>query len=219
MGFICGMNLPFAHRALYMLARVKLAGRSTAFALVAALGSTMLVAGCGGGDRQDKDEKAGSYEVQVVDAKFPAKQTLAKQVEFSVQVKNTGREDVPNIAVTLDSFAARSDQPGLADPERPVWIIDSGPRGGTTAYTNTWALGALRPGEMQTFTWRVTAVRPGTHKVNWQVAAGLDGKAKAVPASGSELEGSFTVDIAREPAQSRVDPDTGDVIREGEESS
>ena len=44
------------------------------------------------------------------------------------------------------AFAEASEQPGLADPSRPVWVVDDGPTGGTTAYTNTgpWAA-ATRP--------------------------------------------------------------------------
>ena len=53
---------------------------------------------------------------------------------------------MPNVAVTVNSFAARSEQAGLADPERAVWIVDASPRGGDTAYTNTWALGPLAAG-------------------------------------------------------------------------
>ena len=55
-----------------------------------------------------------------------------------------------------------------------------GSGGAVTAYSNTWALGALAPGKTATFVWRVTAVKPGVHTVAWEVAAGLNGKAKAV---------------------------------------
>ena len=49
-----------------------------------------------------------------------------------------------------------------------------------TAYSNTWALGALQPGQTATFDWGVTAVKAGTYVVQYRVAAGLNGKAKAV---------------------------------------
>jgi hypothetical protein len=177
--------------------------------------AALAMGGCGGGgDRQDADEKAGSYQVDVVSAKFPSKQTLAKQDEMAIEVRNAGQQEIPNVAVTVDSFSRRSSQAGLADPERPVWIVDSGPRGGTTAYTNTWALGRLGAGESKVFTWKVTAVRPGTHRVKWRVAAGLDGKAKAVLSGGSDPSGEFVVDINDKPAQARVDPKTGKVVRE-----
>ena len=49
-----------------------------------------------------------------------------------------------------------------------------------TAYANTWALGPLRPEQTAKFDFGVTAVKPGRHVVAWEVAAGLNGKAKAV---------------------------------------
>jgi hypothetical protein len=173
------------------------------------------VAGCGGGDRQDNNEPSGTFNLDVVRADFPTKQRLAKQEEFVVEVHNADRRSIPNVAVTIDpGFTTRSDRQDLADPNRPVWIVDSGPEGGTTAYTNTWALGALGPGKTARFVWRVTAVRAGTYDVHYRVAAGLNGKAKAQGANGNAPEGSFTVNVSGKPSQARVDPETGDVVRE-----
>jgi hypothetical protein len=177
------------------------------------VGAALVAAGCGGGARQDADEPSGTFQVAVVRASFPTKQHLAKSERFVIAVRNTGPRAVPDLAVTLDSFAARSDQPGLADPDRAVWVIDDGPRGGDTAYTSTWALGRLAPGETRRFVWRVTAVQAGTHTVKWQVAAGLSGKAKAVLAGNRAPSGSITVDVSDRPARARVDPDTGNVVR------
>jgi hypothetical protein len=118
--------------------------------------------------------------------------------------------------VTVSSFAERSEQAGLADAERAVWIIDDSPRGGQTAYTNTWALGRLAPGQTRRFVWRVTAVQAGTHTVKWQVAAGLNGKAKATLSGNRAPAGSVTVDVSDKPGQARVDPKTGKVVREGD---
>ena len=53
-----------------------------------------------------------------------------------------------------------------------------GPGGAVTAYANTWALGPLKPGATAKFVWGVTAVKSGRHVVQYQVAAGLNGKAK-----------------------------------------
>jgi hypothetical protein len=183
--------------------------RTVAASAVAALA----IAGCGGGTRQDANEKSGTYTVDVLDAKFPTKQTLAQQTALQVKVRNAGNQPVPDVAVTVDSFTRQSQQQGLADPERPVWIVDKGPVGGDTAYVNTWALGTLAPGQTKTFTWKVTAIQPGTHTVKYRVAAGLDGKAKAQLASGRSPEGSFTVAVSGKPAQATVDPNTGKVIR------
>ncbi len=179
-----------------------------------ALGATALLAsGCGGGAaRQDEDEPAGNYSVEVVEASFPASQRLAEQVALRVRVRNADSKTIPNIAVTVDGFSRRSEQAGLADPSRPVWIIDDGPRGGVTAYTSTWALGKVRAGETKEFVWRVTPVKAGRFEVKYRVAAGLDGKAKAVVAGGERPAGSFKVSVAKEADRSRVDPDTGRVV-------
>jgi hypothetical protein len=176
----------------------------------------LAVAGCGGGQRQDADEPSGTFRVDVVRASFPTKQRLAKSERMVITIRNSGSKTVPDLAVTVSSFASRSEQAGLADPSRAVWIVDDGPRGGDTAYVNTWALGSLGPGKIRRFVWRVTAVQPGTHTVKWQVAAGLNGKAKAAMNGNRAPEGTFTVDVSDRPAQSRVDPATGKVVRNGE---
>jgi hypothetical protein len=174
------------------------------------------LAGCGGGERQDANEPSGTFRVAVVRASFPTKQHLAQPERFVIAVRNTGRDTVPNVAVTVSSFAERSEQAGLADPERAVWIVDSSPSGGQTAYVNTWALGRLAPGQTRRFVWRVTAVKAGTHTVKWQVAAGLNGKAKATLAGNRAPAGSVTVDVSEKPAQAHVDPETGKVVRDGD---
>jgi hypothetical protein len=51
----------------------------------------------------------------------------------------------------------------------------------------------------------VTAVRPGRHVVAWEVAAGLNGKAKAVLSNGRLPSGRFTVTIRNAPAETYVD--------------
>jgi len=186
------------------------------YALIAASVAAVAVGGCGGGKRQDADEPSGTFQVDVVRASFPAKQHLAQPERFVIAVRNTGNKTVPNVAVTVSSFAARSEQAGLADSERAVWIIDSSPRGGDTAYANTWALGRLAPGQTRRFVWRVTAVQAGTHTVKWQVAAGLNGKAKATLAGNRAPAGSVTVDVSSKPAQAHVDPKTGRVVRESQ---
>jgi hypothetical protein len=214
--------------------------RRTALAVAMAAIAVGLGA-CGGGDKQDADEPRGNFTVDVTRASFPAAQKLAEQSRMTITVKNTGDEQVPNLVVTLrsgrpgssgsgggsassqDAFGYRTAQPGVADPTRPIWIIDDGPDqvqkegpgGAVTAYVNTWALGPLATGRTKTFTWDVTPVRKGTHAIDWRVSAGLDGKAVAKLSSGRIPEGSFTVAITDKPAQSTVGPD-GEVIRGGD---
>jgi hypothetical protein len=189
----------------------------------AVLAGSLGASGCGG-DRQDKNEPSGRYKVEVVARSFPARQHLAQQTRMAISVRNADSKTIPNVAVTIGddkgkgTFSRRSTQSGLADPERPVWILDSGPTGGTTAYVGTWALGELRPGQEKTFRWRVTPVKPGSYTIDWEVAAGLNGKARAISSVGQTPSGTFAVRISGRPAQARVD-ENGNVVREGESSS
>jgi len=193
---------------------LRAAVRSPSHLLSLTLASSALLAfGCGGGERQDADEPSGTFAVDVVDAEFPRSQRLAKQATMRIRVRNDAERAIPNLALTVDGFTRRSGQAGLSDPNRPVFIVDEGPRGGVTAYTNTWALGRLAPGRTRTFEWRVTPVRAGRYRLSYRVAAGLDGKARARLDGGGRPEGTFRVNVSREPSQARVDPDTGEVIR------
>jgi hypothetical protein len=194
----------------------------TGFAMIAAL--ALGGSACGGGnERQDADEPAGNYRLEIVDAKFPAQQRIAEKSTMKLEVRNADSKTVPNVAVTVQtdperpggapgSFAQNRDDEGLADPSRPIWIVDRGPVGGETAYTNTWALGKLEPGQSKTFEWRVTAVRSGEFKVGYTIAAGLDGKAKL--AGTGKGTGSFDVKIEGEPSDARIADDGTTVIRE-----
>jgi hypothetical protein len=188
----------------------------------------LLVAGCGGGARQDAHEPAASYELEIAHASFPTKQAVARQTRFELQVRNTGSQTVPNVAVTVDSFNYTSNYSELAADKRPIWVIEQGPGaiakppvesqevsppgGGQTAYVNTWALGALAPGKTQTFRWKVVPVKSGTYTVTYSVAAGLAGKSKAKLASGSPAQGHVKVVIASAPPTTHVDPKTGKVV-------
>ena len=190
---------------------------------IAGLGAICLLAtslvGCGG-SRQDANEKSGTYQVAIVKRAFPASQSLAQRARMTIAVRNDGDKAMPNVAVTVESFAANSEQSDLADTSRPVWVVDAGPTGSPTAYTNTWARDRpLAPGATATFVWRVTPVVAGTHTVRYRVAAGLNGKARARLASGGDPQGSFTVRISSKPPRTIVDPETGAVVREGSDSS
>ena len=59
------------------------------------------------------------------------------------------------------------------------------------------------------------AMAAGTHTVKYRVAAGLNGKAKAKVNGQDDFQGTFDVAISGRPAKSRVDPNTGQVIRGG----
>jgi hypothetical protein len=189
--------------------------------VVAILAAAGLVAGCGGGERQDKHEPSGTFKVDVLAHSFPERQRLAGPAVMKVVVRNAGNATIPNVAVTVTSdddakggagFTTRSSGADLADPTRQLWIVDKGPRGGDTAYVSTWALGPLAAGRTKTFEWHVTPVVPGTHVLRWHVAAGLNGKAVARTANGEDPVGTWRVNVSRKPAAVTVDPKTGDVV-------
>jgi hypothetical protein len=181
---------------------------------VAAL-AVLGVAACGGGTRQDAAETSGTYRVAILRSSFPARQRLAASAHLVIDVRNTGTKTVPDVAVTVDAFSTRSERTDLADARRPVWVIDRPPAGSTTAYANTWALGPMSAGETKRFVWRVTPVQPGTHRLRFRIAAGLNGRAKAVLAGNRAPEREVTVRISSRPASARVDPETGAVVHAG----
>jgi hypothetical protein len=159
-----------------------------------------LALGACGADNQDADEPEAQYKVDIVSASFPGRQHLADEAILKIQVQNKDSREIPNLAVTVDGFGQRRDDPTLADPERPVWILNEGPRNTNTALTNTWSAGPLPAGETRTLNWSVTAVRAGTYSVRYRVAAGLYGKAVAEAADGSgQAKGSFVARISRAP--------------------
>jgi hypothetical protein len=185
------------------------------------LGTTVLAAGCGGSPRQDADEQEGTYRLEVTAARFPASQSIAESSRMVVRVRNADSKAAPNVAVTVETdpgkpgagtvaFGQRVDDARLSDPERPVWIVDEGPRGGDSAATNTWALGRLAAGQTKTFRWQVTAVQPGSYTIKYRISPGLNGKARL--ASGGRTDGSFKVRIDDKPVPARVDED-GNVVR------
>jgi hypothetical protein len=188
---------------------------------------------CGGGARQDASEPSGKFTVEVPTASFPSSQRLAQHTHLVIAVRNASSKTIPDVAVTItdprfgtaiQAFGANLNMPGLASHSRPAWVVDQGPGpcdyscksggpgGAITAYANTWALGALRPGAMKTFDWAVTAVKPGTYTVQYRVAAGLNGKATAVLASGGSPMGTFTVTVKSAPAQAYVNA-SGQIIK------
>ncbi len=195
-------------------------------ALIAVAGAAVL-SGCGAA-RQDAHEPNGTFPVSVLHASFPGAQTLGGSSRLVLVIRNAGTQTIPNLAVTVNGFNYYDTQPGLADPQRPAFIIDHGPgpisrlpvqgtgafsEGGyVTAYTNTWASGPLPSGRTAAFVWTVTPVQAGIHTLRWTVAAGLNGKAKARLPSGAVPTGRFVVLTAMTPPSTHVDPNTGLVV-------
>ena len=61
--------------------------------------------------------------------------------------------------------------------------------------------------------WRVTPTIGGTYTVNYEIAAGLNGKAKAVTEDGSDATGEFVVTIETRPPQQTVN-EAGKVVEQ-----
>jgi hypothetical protein len=218
---------PYRHAEVAWYVRGALEARRIVGAL-AALSAALVVAGCGGGERQDENEPEGDYRVEVTEAQFPGDQKLAKPSTLTITVRNVDDKTIPNIAITVKGFEERLDDPDLADPERPVFAVNGEPQqigglpesraqvpeGGETAYVDTWALGELRPGQSETFEWNVTAVEAGPYKLSYEVSAGLDGKAKAVDRAGRRPTGVFAGTISDEPPDARVADDGRTIERD-----
>jgi hypothetical protein len=195
--------------------------------------SLLALSACGGGQRQDVTEPVGNYQVEVTKAKFPARQQLSKTTDLELAIKNTGDKTVPNLAITIytgtgphptadGSFSTRIDDPSLANPNRPVWVLENeypkllGPgvtqknldsqpsAGAAAAQTDTFQFGPVDPGDTKAVDWRVTPAKSGPYTVKYQVAAGLQGNAKAVTADGSPVNGTFTVTISQKPPKTCV---------------
>jgi hypothetical protein len=201
--------------------------RSGALAGAALVLFALLLAGCGGGTRQDSGEPEGTFHIQLVHASFPALQVIARPVFLALAFRNTGTTTVPNLAVTVDSLEYASNFPELASDKRPIWAIERGPGpvarppvptqevsslgGGQTAYVKTWALGPLEPGKIRTFIWKLAPVKSGLHVVHFVAAAGLSGKALARTPAGHPVSGAVIVHIRAAPPPKHVNPNTGEV--------
>jgi hypothetical protein len=187
---------------------------------IGACALAFVATGCGGGSRQDKNEPKANFPVAITTASFPLHQSLAEKTRMTIAVHNAGTQTIPNVAVTVTPVGEGTEAQAfaevaagcqsttvpcqLADRSRPVWVVDNGPVGGVTAYSDTWALGRLPAGRTTKFVWDVTAVQAGVHKVAYRVAAGLGGKAKAVLAGGGVPAGTFAVNVDAKPAQAIV---------------
>jgi hypothetical protein len=211
-----------------------------------ALGAALALSACGGGsERQDEKEPEGEFRVQVVEQSFPSDQEVADDAKMVIAVRNADTKEIPNVAVSLgpklqdgeegDSFDRKvkdpenpnNKNPELADPARPVFVLNEAPKDSDTANVDTYALGTLKPGETRRFVWDVSAVEPGPFKITWIVSAGLGGKAKAVlpgPADcgpdGNDpcwVEGKFAGRISDVPPKAIVSPGDGETVVRGRE--
>lgn len=182
----------------------------------AVLAMAALLAACGSSSSSDSSEKAGTYPVTVTDASFPSKQVVGQTSLMKIDVKNSGEQTVPALTVTVNlqgkdgeqsqiPFAIRETQPGLAGPDRPVWVLaasyprragSSSPGGAQTSNAKTYSFGPLKPGKSVEAIWKLSAVRAGKYTVAYEIDAGLSGEARAETSSGVQPGGTFVADIS-----------------------
>jgi hypothetical protein len=202
----------------------------------------LAVAGCGAQPSQDEDEPEGEFPVRVEEVSFPKKQKLAKDSRLTIEVRNVGDETISDISVTLDGFSEKLEDPydpgevdpNVADPSRPVFVVDQSPieflrsrvpvdqslvdrevnppYGRETAYVNTYSLGELAPKDTALFRWDVSAVEAGPYKLEYTVNVGLDGVAEAVSEGGEPLEGEISGVISDRSPAARVLSSDGETI-------
>ena len=170
----------------------------------------VLVSGCGGttakGERQDKDEPSGEFPVAVEEADVPARAEARRELDDARRRAQRGRRTDPQhrrdraVRRTKDGqngsfdrqiagqekadknrpeLRRRPDPRAPSAPRRARSSTRSSARRRTSTRTRSGRSAANRTA---TFEWKVTAVRAGDFRVCYRVAAGLDGKAKAVPA-------------------------------------
>jgi hypothetical protein len=202
----------------------------TAGALAAAL-ATSIVA-CGGDEpSSDANEAAGTYRVKVTNAEFPTSQQLGGTSLMRLGIRNTGHKTIPALTVSTSvagkegenstlPFAIRDPQPGLAQPDRPVWVLSaryprfagsSKPAGAETSNQKTYDFGALKPGATANVVWKLNAVRTGRYTLLYGIDAGLSDAVKAETAGGVKPGGSFAVRISSAQYGTEV-TDSGEVV-------
>jgi hypothetical protein len=189
-----------------------------------------MLAACGGEASSDANEAAGTYDVRVTDASFPAEQRLGQTSLLRLAVRNTGKKTLPALTVTISvagkqgqasslPFAISDPQTGLAQPDRPVWVLAQGyprpadsssPGGASTSNRKTFSFGPLKRGATTDAVWKLSAVRAGKFTLLYQINAGLSGNAKA-KTNGVAAGGSFATEISSALPDTEV-TDSGEVV-------
>jgi hypothetical protein len=185
--------------------------------------------GCGGDSGSDGE--APSYRAEVVTAGFPAEQRLGETALMRVGVRNVDDETIPalTIGVTIGGpdgeasalpFGVRDPQPGLAEPDRPVWVLaehypklagSTEPGGAEGASNKTYTFGPLKPDRVTEAVWKLTASRTGRYELRFEVGARNGSEAEVEGPGGTVPGGSFTVTISEEPVETTV-TDSGEVV-------
>ncbi len=190
-----------------------------------------LLAACGGESSSDANEPSGTYRVHVSEASFPTKQRLGQTSLLQLAVRNSGKKTIPALTVTITiagragrtsalPFGFHDPQPGLAQSDRPVWVLaetyprligSSEPGGATTSNRKTFSFGALKPGKTVAAVWKLSAVKAGRFTLLYRIGAGLDSGIKAETDGGVPPGGSFVTEITQQLPETEV-TDSGEVV-------
>jgi hypothetical protein len=191
----------------------------------------VLLAACGESS-SDSNERAGTYHVDVTEASFPTEQKLGQTSLLQLGVRNSGKQRVPALTVTITiagkegstsslPFGIHDPQAGLALADRPVWVLAQGypkfvgsdePGGASSSNRKTFVLGPLKPGESTEAVWKLSAVKAGKFTLLYRIDAGLSGEAKAVTGKNDvAIGGSFATEISSETPDVEV-TDDGEVV-------
>lgn len=192
------------------------------------------LAACGGEPSPKADEAGGTYPVKVVTAEFPTRQRLGQTSLMRIGVRNSGGKTVPALTVTVSiageagqtaslPFAIHDPTPGLAQPDRPVWVLSarypklagsSISAGAEGSSRKSFDFGALKPGATTEAVWKLSAVKSGQFTVVYEIGAGAG--AGAETSGGVEPGGSFTARISEVPPDTIV-TDSGEVVEIGKQ--
>ena len=187
--------------------------------------------GACGESSSDANEAAGTYDVRVTHASFPTEQQLGETSLMQLGVRNTGEKTVPALTVTVSiagkqgetsslPFTINDPQPGLAQPDRPVWVLaqtyprfagSSKPGGTSTSNRKTFSFGPLKPGDTVEAVWKLSAVKVGKFTLLYEIDAGLSPEVKAETNDGVAPGGSFATEITAALSDTEV-TDEGEVV-------
>ncbi len=202
-----------------------------AFAVALAALLAISVAACGSESSSNADEAAGNYAVKVTRAEFPTRQELGQTSLLRLGIRNEGQKTIPALTVSFSlagkegqtsnlPFGIHDPEPGLAQPDRPVWVLSARypkfagstePGGAETSNPKTYDFGPLKPGATANLVWKLSAVRSGRYALLYAIAAGLGGEAKAKASGGAAGGGSFAVRIVSA-TPNKVVNDSGEVV-------
>jgi len=198
-------------------------------AIVAAL--ALVAVGCGNDDSSSSTDDERAYRASIVREEFPSRQRLGETTQMRLDIRNDGERTIPAVVVSVSlggeagagssiPFGVRSGEPGLAQPDRPVWVLSehypkvgkSDDPGGTEGATpKAFNFGPLKPGRTVRGVWQLSAVRPGNFELVYKVDAGVSDRTRAETEDGTPPRGRFSVRITDQTQDTTVN-DAGEVV-------